>query len=105
MTLPTLRTEPDEPEKAAEKSELVLNNWYIRGYAFTLGMGVMQLPFALTGASSMADIYQSFFNWSEDELTFWNSFIGTMAVFGLMVGSLLGGRLIVDGRRRTSLLT
>ena len=28
-----------------------------------------------------------------------------MAVFGLMVGSLLGGRLIVDGRRRTSLLT
>ena len=53
----------------------------------------------------MANIYQSFFNWSEDEKLFWKSFIGTSAVFGLMIGSLLGGRLIVGGRRRTTLFT
>ena len=80
------------------------NNKFLRGYAFTLGLGSMQLPFAMTGGASLADIYQSFFDWSEDELVFWNSFINSTAVLGLILGSLLGGRLIVKGRRRATLV-
>ena len=80
------------------------NNRFLRGYALTLGLGTMQLPLAMTGGSALTDIYQSFFGWTEDELVFWNSFMGATAALGLMLGSLIGGRLIRKGRRRATLL-
>ena len=39
------------------REKLVPNNNFLRGYALTLGLGAMQLPFAMTGASSLTDIY------------------------------------------------
>ena len=87
-----------------KRAKLVPNKTFLRGYAFTLGLGSMQLPFAMTGGASLADIYQSFFGWSEDELVFWNTVISSSAVVGLIIGSLLGGKLILKGRRRATLV-
>ena len=64
----------------------------------------MQAAFAITGGAALADIYQDMFEWTEDELTFWNTVINSIAVVGLTFGSLLGGKLIRKGRRRATLL-
>lgn len=84
---------------------LVPNKWFLRGYAVTLGLGVMQVSFAMTGGASLVDIYQDMFEWTEDELTFWNTAINSFAVIGLTFGSFLGGKLIRKGRRRATILT
>jgi len=45
-----------------------------------------------------------FFGWSEEDKKFYNTLINCCAVIGLIVGSLIGGEIIVKGRRRANII-
>ena len=41
------------------------------------------------------------FGWNKDEATLYNTIISSSAIFGVVTGSLLGGKFITFGRRRS----
>ena len=85
-------------------TELVPNMAFIRGYAFAQGIGSMQLAFALTQSTQLSPFYQVFFDWSEEELTFWNTVMNASMTCGLIIGSVFGSMIITSGRRRSLIL-
>ena len=64
----------------------------------------MQLAFALTQSTQLSPFYQVFFDWSDDELTFWNTFMNSAMTCGLILGSVFGSMIIASGRRHSLLL-
>ena len=44
-------------------------------------------------------IFTAKFGWTEEEAIFYNTIISTAGIFGLMIGSILGGRMLKFGRR------
>ena len=87
-----------------EGIKLVPNLTFIRGYAAALGINTWQLAWALTSNSPLIDTYQVFFGWSDAEVRFWNSFINSLMMVGMIIGSLIAGNIISKGRRRAAIL-
>jgi len=42
--------------------------------------------------------------WDKEEAVFYNTLISASAIFGIVCGALVGGRLITGGRRRIVIL-
>lgn len=77
-----------------KKAQLEPNTRFLNAYALTLGLGTLHTAWAMTTSDQLASTYQVFFGWNEDEKVFWNTVISSSSVFGLIIGSLLGGSLI-----------
>ena len=80
------------------------NLLFIRGYVFALGIGTMQLSFALTQSTQLNSIYKVFFDWSDEDAVFWNTVLNCTAAIGFIIGSVFGSMVIAVGRRRSQLL-
>ena len=79
------------------------NLCFLHFYGFALGVGTWQTSWALVGNTQTTSIFEAKFEWSKDETKFYNSLISTSGVFGLFVGSMVGGKLISNGRRKAAI--
>jgi len=70
---------------------------------FALGVGVTQFGWAIMGSTMPAAVFISKFGWDRDQTKLHLSLLGNISILGVMIGSLIGGRLIAEGRRRAIL--
>ena len=49
-------------------------------------------------------IFTAKFGWTEEEAIFYNTMISTAGIFGLMIGCILGGKMLKFGRRNTIII-
>ena len=68
-------------------------------YTFVIGLGNIQSGFAISGNNQTAPVIKAKFGWDEDEATLYNTIISAAAIFGVVAGSLGGGKFITNGRR------
>ena len=70
----------------------------------TLTLGVFHTAFSISGNVLTTPIFEAKLNWTEDETRLNNTIISSAGIIGLALGSLLGGKLIMSGRRRASII-
>jgi facilitated trehalose transporter len=68
-------------------------------FTFVIGLGNIQAGFAISGNNQTAPVIKAKFGWTRDEATLYNTIISSSAIFGIVVGSLVGGNFITRGRR------
>jgi len=64
-----------------------------------IGLGLIQAGFAISGNNQTAPVIKAKFGWDTEEAILWNTIISSAAIFGIVAGSLTGGKLIQNGRR------
>ena len=64
-----------------------------------IGMGNIQTGFAISGNNQTAPVIKAKFGWDKDEAVLYNTIISSAAIFGIVTGSLIGGKFIPFGRR------
>lgn len=69
-------------------------------FTFVIGMGNIQTGFAISGNNQTAPVIKAKFGWDKDEAVLYNTIISSSAIFGVVTGSLIGGKFIPLGRRR-----
>ena len=72
-------------------------------YILAMSIGSLQVGWAILGNTQTALILAAQFEWAEEDVKFYNSVLGNCGLVGVMIGSLFGGPLITDGRRRAIL--
>ena len=73
-------------------------------YAFTLGIGSCQTTLVMTANTNTYPIFAAKFGWDKKEKVFYNTLISTVAVVGLSLGTLVGGKTMTIGRRRALII-
>ena len=68
-----------------------------------MSIGSLQVGWAILGNTQTALILAKQFEWAEEDIKLYNSILGNCGLVGVMIGSLFGGPLIVQGRRRAIL--
>jgi facilitated trehalose transporter len=68
-------------------------------FTFVLGLGNIQTGFAVSGNNQTAPVIKAKFGWNKEEATLFNTIISSAAIFGVVSGSLVGGKFIQKGRR------
>ena len=63
-------------------------------YAFSLGMGLIQLGWCIGGHSQTGPVFIKKFGWDPSVAKGYNTIIGSSAVLGLAIGSLLAGKVM-----------
>jgi len=96
--------EGSEQSKPSEVAQPQVRMSILFLYVLALSPGLLQTAWALCGNTHTAGVFAVKFGWDENQAMFWNSMINSSAVFGLMIGSLFGGKLIVGGRRRATFI-
>jgi len=71
---------------------------------FVIGMGNFQTGFAISGNNQTAPVIQAKFGWNDDDAVLYNTIISAAAIFGIVAGSLSGGKFITKGRRPAIML-
>ena len=74
-------------------------------YTACMGSSVWQLTFAVNGNSSTPAVFKAKLNWSHEESVFFNAVINAIGIVGIALGSIIGGYLIRNGRRRTLVIS
>jgi MFS family permease len=64
-----------------------------------IGLGMFQTGFAISGNNQTSTVIKAKFGWDIEQATFYNTLISSAAIFGVVTGSLLGGKIIQKGRR------
>jgi len=83
--------------------ELEPNILYIQFYCFVLGLGVFQTSMSFAGTTQTIPLIAEKFEWGED-VKFYNTIITSAGILGLSLGSLLGGKTITIGRRKSAII-
>ena len=60
---------------------------------------MIQSGFAISGNNQTAPVIKAKFGWTKDEAVLYNTIISSSAIFGVVTGSLFGGKFITKGRR------
>lgn len=68
-------------------------------FTFVLGLGNIQTGFAISGNNQTAPVIKAKFGWDKEEAILYNTIISAAAIFGVVTGSLAGGKFITKGRR------
>ena len=87
----------DKPE-----CDLAINLPFLQFYSFVLGLGVFQTSMSFAGTTQTIPVIAEKFEWGED-IKFYNTIITSAGILGLSLGSLLGGKTITIGRRKSAL--
>jgi len=77
------------------KPSIGLFHWY----AFSLGLGAIQVGFAIGGNSQTGPVFAKKYGWDDSNKRDNLTLVGTIAVAGLACGSILASFVIVKGRR------
>jgi hypothetical protein len=70
------------------------NIWQLCIFTFVIGLGNIQTGFAISGNNQTAPVIKAKFGWDREEATLYNTLISSAAIFGVVSGSLVGGRFI-----------
>jgi hypothetical protein len=70
------------------------NIWRLCVYTFVIGLGNMQAGFAISGNNQTAPVIKAKFGWDKEQATLFNTIISSAAIFGVVSGSLVGGKFI-----------
>ena len=84
--------------------DLPINHGFLQFYTFVLGLGVFQTSMSFAGTTQTIPIIAAKFNWDHEDVKFYNTIITSSGIFGLSMGSLLGGKTITIGRRKAALI-
>ena len=79
--------------------------WYCVAYTTCHGLAVWQYTFALAGTNNTTAIFQAKFGWNKDEVIFYNTIISSAGLVGIMIGSVLAGRILSIGRLRSVIIS
>lgn len=90
--------------ESTDGAKLIPDLGFLRLYAFAYGIGTWQQSFAMTQNTQLSGVYQQFFGWDDDELTFWQTFLNCTSSLGMIIGSLVGTNIIKYGRKRCLIL-
>lgn len=92
------------PEPVHDRPERQVNKWNLALFALCIGMNNIQVGFSIAGNNQTAPVWKSKFDWSDEDSTLFNSMINTASILGVVVGALIGGRIVSSGRRRSIIL-
>lgn len=73
-------------------------------FTFVIGLGNIQTGFAISGNNQTAPVIKAKFGWDKEAATLYNTLISSAAIFGVVTGSLVGGRFIQGGRRKALII-
>lgn len=73
-------------------------------FTFVIGLGNIQAGFAISGNNQTAPVIKAKFGWTDSEAILYNTLISSAAIFGVVTGSLVGGKFIQKGRRRALII-
>jgi len=93
----------DAEENPTDGPELEVNQMFLQFYCFVLGLGVWQTSMSFVGMTQTIPLVAEKFGWG-DEIKFYNTIITSSGIFGLSMGSLLGGKTITIGRRKAGII-
>ena len=68
-------------------------------FTFVIGLGNFQTGFAISGNNQTAPVIKAKFGWDDSEAVLFNTLISSAAIFGIVTGSLVGGKFIQKGRK------
>jgi len=63
-------------------------------FTFVIGLGNIQTGFAISGNNQTAPVIKAKFAWTDSEAVLFNTLISSAAIFGIVTGSLVGGKFI-----------
>ena len=89
-----------KPSAGKDDNPLTASKFKLFMYVFALGLGALQTGWAITGNTQTAPVFIEKFKWDEDEAKLYNTIISSVSIFGIAIGSLLGGKAVQKGRRR-----
>ena len=95
--------EKEENPAGEDGPELEINTLFLQFYCFVLGLGVWQTSMSFVGMTQTIPLVAEKFGWGE-EVKFYNTIITSAGIFGLSMGSLLGGKTITIGRRKAGII-
>ena len=80
-----------------------MNLSYVVPYLFVMVLGLWHTSWACNGNTMTTKIFQAKLGWDESETMLYNTIITSAGVVGMIPGSIIGGRLIQDGRRQAAI--
>mmetsp|Transcript_18953 Transcript_18953/g.18099 ORF Transcript_18953/g.18099 Transcript_18953/m.18099 type:complete len:128 (+) Transcript_18953:1-384(+) len=94
------------PEKALEKPQekndapFQANHLFLIPFAITMNLGCLLFGYMLGECNQMFPILVVLFEWNEEEANLYTSLIAAFGLVGGVFGSLYGGRLLQQDRRK-----
>ena len=80
-----------------------MNLSYVVPYLFVMVLGLWHTSWAMNGNTMTTAIFKAKLEWDDSETILYNTIITSAGVFGMIPGSILGGRLIQNGRRQAAI--
>jgi hypothetical protein len=87
------------------KAKLKPNFTFMIAYSCCMGIGTFNAGWNIAGHAQTAPIIIAKFGWNEQEAILYNTYISASPIVGLTIGTLLVGRIIVNGRRRAGIIS
>ena len=94
---PPSTTQPDAPNPKA-------NLRFLNCYVLALGLGPLQLGWAISANNQLANVMATKFEWTTEETKLYNMLINFSTILGMAIGMMSGGLIIPWGRRKTIIL-
>jgi hypothetical protein len=91
------------PSSEAYSMLVPMHKWMVV-YVLAMSIGSLQVGWAILGNTQTALILIEKFGWDKEDTKLYNSILGNMGLIGVCIGSLFGGPLITNGRRRGILI-
>jgi len=84
--------------------KLRVNMSYTCSYVTCFALSVWHTAWAVAGNSQTTAVFEAKFGWTTDDTIMYNTIISSGGIFGLVIGSFLGGSLLKLGRRKAFLI-
>jgi len=79
------------------------NMWFLTVFSINVSLMCAQTGFALTGHNEVGGVLEVKFGWSKQAAQTNNMLISSSAIVGMIIGSLVSGKLVQKDRRRASI--
>jgi len=93
-----------DAQPADEPRVFKANESYIMLYVLTFALNTVNVAWTTAGNNQMAPIFAAKFGWDAAETRLNNSLINLASQIGKAAGAILGGYLILNGRKRIFLI-
>ena len=95
--------QPKDSLSGDQQDKLQMNLGYVVPYLLVMVLGLWHTSWAMNGNTMTTEIFKAKLEWDDSETMLYNTIITSAGVMGMIPGSILGGRLIQNGRRQAAI--